>query len=564
MTRGQIQQRKRRSGPKVKTGCGTCKTRRIKCDEAKPSCLRCSTTGRKCDGYSSDIMISSQKFTDCINLIQQISVHIPGNAEEKRGFEFFLRNTAAELSGYYDSSFWGNFILAASTQKPSLRHAVIALGALHEDFSRKGLHSVPSLENQNSQLALNQYSKAIAALRRSLSQGKEEPLTALMSCILFVCFDSLRGYYESAMVHLQSGLGILQDLRKSSTRNQIIEEKIAPLFRRLTLQSIIYVETKSKHDKMNFVEKLTDVSRNDTVISREFKSIEDARNALDQAMDGLFRSFYMMERFLPIILQPTESLATFDKYTSQLFLWNLAFEQFMISKGKNFTSREVQGAALLKIHHTTLNIMAGMFPDISDMTVVVEMVDTDRFSKFLDDFQIIIDLSRSLIVAAEQDAMNGRPSLTFSSDFGVVGPLYYVCVHCPTISVRETAMELMLRCPRREGMWNSAIVAQMIQQFWELRARHQESQEIGFELDEFGLPVPFNDRGVVHSAFFGRPTEVNTTGLSQSTPADFSPSGPLKFPASWGSWPNLTTHGNTTPQNTEADVLTPPEEVTAQ
>lgn len=271
------------------------RTRRIKCDEARPSCYRCSTTGRKCDGYSSDIVISSQTFKDCINLIQRISVHVPGNAEEKRGFDFFLRNTAAELSGYYDSSFWGNLVLAASTQKPSLRHAVVALGALHEDFSQKRLHSAPSLENQRAQLALNQYSKAIGALRRSLSHGKEEPLTALISCILFVCFDSLRGHYESAMVHLQSGLGILRDMRKSSTGNHIIEEKIAPLFRRLSLQSIIYVETKSLHDKMSFVEKLIDISGKDIVIPEEFKSIEDARNALDQATDGLFRTFYMLE-----------------------------------------------------------------------------------------------------------------------------------------------------------------------------------------------------------------------------------------------------------------------------
>ncbi|KAF7959577.1 hypothetical protein EAE96_001193 [Botrytis aclada] len=533
MARVQMQQRKRRSGPKVKTGCGTCKARRIKCDEAKPSCQRCTTTGRKCEGYSSDIMISSQKFTDCINLIQQISVHIPGNAEEKRGFDFFLRNTAAELSGYYNASFWGNLILAASTQKPSLRHAVVALGALHEDFSRKRLHSVPLLENQNTQLALNQYSKAIGALRRSLSHGKEEPLTALMSCILFVCFDSLRGHYESAMVHLQSGLGILRDIRKSSTRNQIIEEKIAPLFRRLSLQSFLYIEAKNMHDRTSFVEKLIDISGKDTVMFEEFKSIEDARNGLDQVTDALFRTFYMMERFLPIILQPAESRAEFDKYTSQLFLWNLAFEQFMLSRGKNFTSREVQGAALLKIHHTTLKIMAAMFPDISDMTVVAEMVDTNRFLKYLDDFQIIIDLSRSLIVAAEQDAMNGRPPLTFSSDLGVIGPLYYVCIHCPTASIRESAMELLLRCPRREGMWNSAIIAQMIQQFWELGARHKKLPKIRFEVDEFGLPEPFSDRGIAHSAFFDRPTEVNTTDLSQFTPVEFSPE-PVEFPPSWG------------------------------
>lgn len=61
------------------------------------------------------------------------------------GFDFFVRNTAVELSGYYDPSFWEKLILAASVQKSSLRHAVIAIGALHEDFAHKRLMSPTSL-----------------------------------------------------------------------------------------------------------------------------------------------------------------------------------------------------------------------------------------------------------------------------------------------------------------------------------------------------------------------------------------------------------------------------------
>jgi hypothetical protein len=274
----------------------TFRVRKIKCDEAKPSCKRCLTTGRKCDGYTSDIMISSEALKDSTGLIQRISLHIPGNAEEKRSFDFFLRNTAAELSGYYDSPFWEKLVLAASAQKPSLRHAVIALGALHEDFSRKGLvPSIPPAEDLNHPFAMKQYAKAMGALRRSLSNGKEDPLTALMSCILFFCFDSLRGWFESAMVHLQSGLGILRDMRRSSTGNHIIEDSIAPLFKRLSIQSIVYVETKSRNDKMAFARKLMDVSEQEIVISDEFESLKEARNALDQAADGLFRAFYMWE-----------------------------------------------------------------------------------------------------------------------------------------------------------------------------------------------------------------------------------------------------------------------------
>ncbi|TVY55313.1 putative transcriptional regulatory protein [Lachnellula cervina] len=554
----QVQRCKRRCGPKVKTGCGTCRVRRIKCDEAKPSCQRCLTTGRKCDGYSSDIAICSQTLQNSTDLIQRISVHIPGNAEEKRGFDFFLRNTAAELSGYYDSSFWEKLILAASVQKPSLRHAVIALGALHEDFSQKRpVPPTPSAEDQKTQFALNQYAKAMGALRRSLSKEKEEPLTALMSCILFVCFDSLRGWFESAMVHLQSGLRILRDMRRSSTRNHIIEDNIAPLFTRLSLQSIIYVDTKSTHDQAAFATKLMDVSRKEFVIPEEFESLGEARNALDQAADGLFRAFYIMDADLPVVLQPIESLAIYDRYTSQLSLWNLAFERFMVSKSKDLSSKDIQGAGLMKIHHTTAKIMAGVRPDMSDMRAMSEAVTTERFLEYLDDFKIVINLSRPLIAAAEQDAKNGKPPFTFSSNLGLIGPLYYLCINCPIVSMRTTAMELLLRCPRREGMWNSGLIAQMIQQYWELEAKHKEAQEMGVEVDEFGFPVPFRDQGSVHFAFyfsfFDPPTELNSTGLSP--PPEVAPPDPVRSPPSLGLQSNPATHRDTSRQELEAEAL---------
>lgn len=36
---------------KVRSGCTTCKQRKIKCDETKPECLRCTRAGKICLGY---------------------------------------------------------------------------------------------------------------------------------------------------------------------------------------------------------------------------------------------------------------------------------------------------------------------------------------------------------------------------------------------------------------------------------------------------------------------------------------------------------------------------------
>jgi hypothetical protein len=211
---------------------------------------------------------------------------------------------------------------------------------------------------------------------------------------------------------------------------------------------------------------------------------------------------------LPVASQPPESLALFNKYTPQLSHWNLAFGKFMASKSKDLTSRELQAAALLKIHHTTVKIMAGIQPDMSDNRPLFEVLSAKRFLGHVEDFQIVINLSRPLVATAEQDAKKGKPPVTFSSDFGLIGPLYYVCVNCPAVSTRIAAMGLLSRCSRYEGMWNSVMVAQMIQQFWELEARHKEAQEMGIgEVDEFGFPVPFTDNGSVHFEFFGRLAE---------------------------------------------------------
>ncbi|KAE8550509.1 hypothetical protein EYB25_006736 [Talaromyces marneffei] len=45
------QKLQRRGTKHVKSGCRTCKVRRVKCDETRPACGRCTSTGRTCDGY---------------------------------------------------------------------------------------------------------------------------------------------------------------------------------------------------------------------------------------------------------------------------------------------------------------------------------------------------------------------------------------------------------------------------------------------------------------------------------------------------------------------------------
>jgi hypothetical protein len=54
------------------------------------------------------------------------------------------------------------------------------------------------------------------------------------------------------------------------------------------------------------------------------------------------------------------------KYLAQIISWNNAYEKFMGLNSHKLSGKELRGAALLKIHHTTASIMGRMIPDITD------------------------------------------------------------------------------------------------------------------------------------------------------------------------------------------------------
>ena len=437
--------------------------------------------------------------------IQRLYIHIPGNNQEKRAFQYFVNRTAVELSGFYSSSFWERLILQASTIEPALRHAVIGIGALHEQYMNETLKY--DIDGQSPAFAVSQYTKAIGHLRKSLANGTQAPLTALMSCILFVCFDSLRGCFASAMVHLYSGLKILRDLRfDSSADTDIIEENLGPLLSRLSLQSILYIETSTTEIRRDFVAQLSYIRLKDAEVRDTYETLEDARTSLNQAVDGLFRVFYLCDGnflpltdrhnladakigSLPINQQPSESYAMFAKYYPQLQAWNSAFEKFMTAKSQALNGKELRGAAVLKIHATIVKIMAEACPGIDDeRSVRVVMSDYATFEPFINEFRIIVSLCRSVIAAIEQDIKLGKPALNFSTDLGIVGPLYYVCCRCRDFPLRNEAMELLRRHPRREGMWDSEVGVRMVKEFWALEERYKAFQKDSIEV--LGMNVP--------------------------------------------------------------------------
>ncbi|KAJ3492653.1 hypothetical protein NLG97_g5246 [Lecanicillium saksenae] len=108
-------QRTRKWAPKTKTGCKTCRIRRVKCDEGRPACKKCISTGRTCDGYETPAAPSGSPpslSTDQLMRLLDQPAHASGpiyggsSRAEKEAFFRFYNLTVKQVAGKTDTMFW--------------------------------------------------------------------------------------------------------------------------------------------------------------------------------------------------------------------------------------------------------------------------------------------------------------------------------------------------------------------------------------------------------------------------------------------------------------------------
>ncbi|KAH6678536.1 hypothetical protein B0J14DRAFT_325520 [Halenospora varia] len=231
---GKPGKRGRASRPKVKSGCITCKTRRVKCDETKPQCLRCQKFGRVCDGYAPE-PARARSLSQLQPRIPSVGLYNPNIAihdteDESRYFKVFSERTAYELSGLLDgtigSSFWTRIVLQESHNVSSIRHAVIAIGALS-----KALESAPKpnlkvnviqdIDQRHHEQAVLQHLKGIKALNQYISSTHAPQLrNALITCLLFICFETFQGGIASCIQQTYGGLKMLRSYYTGTRRSR--------------------------------------------------------------------------------------------------------------------------------------------------------------------------------------------------------------------------------------------------------------------------------------------------------------------------------------------------------
>ncbi|KAI0965731.1 hypothetical protein F4678DRAFT_316865 [Xylaria arbuscula] len=415
----------RKGFEKVRTGCITCKVRKVKCDEARPACRRCQTGARICGGYQAPPPGSFS----WSSLLQARPSTIPfseSSNAELRTLDFFRCIVAPALTSPLGSSFWTHPVCQLAIQEPAARYAVLAISSLYEHFDPFVYDSSPS---DGHSVAISYYNKAMRQV--ATSKHLDADATLLMS-ILFICIEFLRGNTSAAIEHCRHGINISGSLgHASSDMAAIINHlRIFPFFFGATLSDFPLLQS------LNYP-------------SHRIHSLSQAIETLDFLMS---RSVAILRAFDPFRLGmvdmseiPSSLILMQQDLSQELDMWRTEFFNFTEKLEPNDENR---------VHLRILEVrwhVCKIWLEISSHQ------DETYSDTFLDQFERIVELAREDATCSKPSGP-GRPNI-FKFEIGLAPLLYFVVIKCRYLKLRlETWSLLKIVGHARESSWDTNLL----------------------------------------------------------------------------------------------------------
>ncbi|KAH8912344.1 hypothetical protein BR93DRAFT_954926 [Coniochaeta sp. PMI_546] len=451
---------------RTRTGCITCKIRRVKCDETKPSCLRCLAQKRTCDGYPppSHPILSRRALAIAVR-----SISSPGPAarilagpqtpDDVACFDFFRHRTAPMTVSFFPSEFWSGKLLQVAHAQPAVWHAAVALGALHRrwelGFAPPGEWGDGASMAMFSEKAAASYATSVA-----LAKDIDDPLALLVLSLGLMAVTNIMGKWVDNRVHGAAGLRLLGEIKreKADYRGRLGSEieSVAESFARMDMQNLTFSESQAPYPD------ITSDSNED--IMANANSLEDVLvpgGQFDSLSQAGFHLFGLIRRFL--LLAGIEENMSLEEYTVsedsakyQLGLW----EQMMkdcLRQTRAVEKDDKPGLLTLKLYHVFLCL-------ILRGGVTGPQTDWDAC---LPHFERVVALAGTIL--SRNQTSHAAPAFV-TLEPGIIIPLYLTVTRCRHPVLRRRALELLRKANSQEGRWHSvgaAAVAERIMQMEE-------------------------------------------------------------------------------------------------
>ncbi|CAG8094848.1 unnamed protein product [Penicillium salamii] len=409
---------------------------------------------------------------------------------ERHYLQLFRAATSGQCAGNIVDEFWQRLIHRVSEQEPAVRHATIAISAIHWLFLREenaSSQSTPrscSLSNPSSpnsgslsppssmthfegdiSFPLQQCNKAIASLRENLTKVHTHVTSSahreavLVTCAALVSLALFQEDVKAVMKHLESGHRLLLEWQKVDYDGNSSGPILMRVFQDLQLH------------RMTFSSRETSVGQVHTPIWQNFtKACETYSHGyaekgtasellviLGTVVSANFpRRLHCgkMSKLNSLIKNATELLAESKDgvpttVMGRLLVWKNHLNNFVVDTAGKLTPAELTPLVLIEIWTEFIHLMA-----IYANSPQNEML----YDAYLPNFQRINKLAALFLKAEYQTGI-------FCAKVMLLPPIYFSAHRCRDWYTRRESLRLISSSRRREGFWASAGATAVLSHF---------------------------------------------------------------------------------------------------
>jgi hypothetical protein len=361
--------------------------------------------------------------------------------------------------------------MPALLNEPVLAHAVIALSSVHQD----AVLAVDRTKLGSEHVVVAHYNQSLNQLRSAIGLGGKSTVSlTLVACLLYILLERLRGRFEQAEIHLQSGLRLLKDvhqrlcvnmygttLLKRSTSVDPDQVKILQGFASLHLESQL-LGTDSPGIDVLVQSSVEDVP------SRAFRSLEEARYSLNKLVHAIL---LISRNFLRMTAAEREYRHSRSDIHNQalglLQAWLETYKATSFRETKTGCSGQFAHTVLLN-HYEMALVMWGHIGCTSESGYTSQ---TASFLAILENSVKICHLLPSL--SAVQSTSVGEDLAT---------PLFFTALKCRVRRIRLQAVRLLDFISINQGGWSSMM---MVKIATEVMALEQDACTDRLQSDDF-------------------------------------------------------------------------------
>ncbi|GKT67050.1 C6 zinc finger protein [Colletotrichum tofieldiae] len=373
------------------------------------------------------------------------------NQLEKDHFDYWM--IFSKKFTLFPSELVTQVIPQIAREEPAIRHAAFAIGAATLGCDSRGLRT--SGKGPFVKDAFQHYGRAIQLIRSSESDRRSMP-RALLSCLLFVTFESIQGNHRAALTHINHGCSMLDQLMKQGVSGhcppQLVDEVMSS-FQRLTLQSWT-VNGYHPPETETWVPWCCRGKRSRYAIDE----LPDTFNGLSEAC----RWWEIVQHHIVYHTQMYSSLR-FEDVPAHAAMIQLSKEQ--IKKYRNILDRWRTGLETLDVEmaqskdgrmqaHLQMLSLKVLHLSFEIYVKTSRYTKTEVLATMTPGFKEIVSMSRTVL--EEQSSMDMSKEV-FTMDNSPSWSLLSVSTFCVDATVREEAHLLLRDYPRRDGIWDTRL-----------------------------------------------------------------------------------------------------------